>query len=117
MKHVTTRKTIIELDKVFKLFGYLRKLVTDRGQQFTSKKFQQYLQRNNIKLRKTKPYSPWANGGIERFKRCLKKVDQCAHAENNDWRQDLNKFLLLYRTSPHQTISPAPAMFIIQQTC
>ena len=112
LKHVTTRKIIIELDKVFKLFGYLGKLVTDRGQQFRSKEFQQYLRQNDITLRKTTPYSPWANGEIERFNRCLEKVNQCGHAENKDWRQELNKFLLLCRTSPHQTTSAAPATLL-----
>ena len=109
LKHVTSRKIITELDKVFKLFDYPRKLLTDRGKQFRSKEFQQYLRRNEIKLRKTTPYSPWANGEIERINRCLKKVNQCAHAENKYWRKELNKLLLLYRTSPHQTASAVPA--------
>ena len=57
LKHITTRKIITELDKVFKLFGYPRKLVTDRGQQFRLKELQQYLRQNDIKLRKTTAYS------------------------------------------------------------
>ena len=39
LTHVTTRNVITELHKVFKLFGYPRKLVTDRGQQFSSREF------------------------------------------------------------------------------
>ena len=69
LKHVTTRN-ITGFDKVFKLFGYPRKIVTDRRQQFRSKEFQRHLKQNNIKLRKTTSYSPWANGEIERFNRC-----------------------------------------------
>ena len=84
MKHVITRKIITELDKVFELFGYTRELVTDRGQQFRSKEFQKYLRQNDIKLCKTTTYSPWANGEIERLNRCLKVVNQCAHAEKKD---------------------------------
>ena len=42
LTQVTTRNIVTELDKVFKLFGYPRKLVTDRGQQLRSKEFQQY---------------------------------------------------------------------------
>ena len=60
------------------------------------------MRQNDIKLRKTTPYSPWANGEIERFNRCLKKVNQCAHAESKDWRQELNK----------QTTSAAPAALL-----
>ena len=115
LTHVTTRNIITELYKVFKLFGYPRKLVTDRGQQFRSREFQQYLGQNDIKLRKTTPYSPWANGETEWFNRCLKKVNQCVHAENKDWREELNKFLLLYRASPHQTTSAAPATLLFNR--
>ena len=115
LKHVTTRKNITELDKVFKLFGYPRRLVTGRGQQFRSKEFQQYLRQNDIKLRKTTPYYPWANGEIERCNRCIKKVNQCAHTENEDWRQKLNIFLLLHRTSPHQTTSAAPTTLLFNR--
>ena len=84
LAHVTTRNIITELDKEFKLFDYPRKLVTDRGQQFRLREFQQYLRQNDIKLRKTTPYSPWENGETERFNRCLKKINQCAHAVNKD---------------------------------
>ena len=108
LTQVTTRNIVTELDKVFKLFGYPRKLVTDRGQQLRSKEFQQYFWQNDIKLRKTMPYSPWGNGEIQRLNSCLKKVNQCTQAENKDWREELNKFLLLYRTSLHQTKSAAP---------
>ena len=40
LTHVTTRNIVTELYKVFKLFGYPRKLVTARGQQFRSREFQ-----------------------------------------------------------------------------
>ena len=39
LTHVTTRNVITELHKVFELFGYPRKLVTDRGQKFSSREF------------------------------------------------------------------------------
>ena len=37
-----------------------------------------------------------------------KYVNQCAHAENKDYGEELNKFSFLHRTSPHQTTSAAP---------
>ena len=64
LEHVTTRN-ITKLDKVFKLFGYPRKLVTNRRQEFRPREFQQYLKQNDNKLRKTTPSSPWVNGEIE----------------------------------------------------
>ena len=64
---------------------------------------------------KTTPYSPWANGEIERFNRSMKKVNQCAHAEKKDRRAELDKFLLLYRTSPHQTTNVQPATLLFNR--
>eukprot|EP00795_Rhopilema_esculentum_P017882 gene17882-biopygen1759 len=69
----------------------------------------QYLKQHGIKLRNVTPYSPWVNGEVERFNRSLKKANQCAHAEGKDWREELNKFLLLYRTTPHATTGQCPA--------
>eukprot|EP00795_Rhopilema_esculentum_P004164 gene4164-biopygen11942 len=71
--------------------------------------FKQYLKQHGIKLRNVTPYSPWVNGEVERFNRSLKKANQCAHAEGKDWREELNKFLLLYRTTPHATTGQCPA--------
>ena len=67
------------------------------------------------KRHKTTPYFLCANGEIERFNRCLKNVNQCAQSENKDWREELNKFLSLYRTSPHQTKSTAPATLLFNR--
>ena len=73
------------------------------------------LRQNDINLLKTTPYSPWANGEIEWLNRCLKKVNQCAYLENKDCREELNKFLLLYRTSPPQTLSAVPTTLLFNR--
>ena len=39
LMHVTTRKIITKLDEVFKVFGYPRKFVLNRGQQFRSREY------------------------------------------------------------------------------
>ena len=103
-------KTVTKaLDKIFSMFGYVHKLVADNGKQLISDEFKQYLKQHGLKLRNVTPYSPWVNGEVERFNRSLKKANQCAHAEGKDWRQELNKFLLLYRTTPHATTGQRPA--------
>lgn len=50
-----------DLHKVFKLFGFSRIVVTNRGKQFVS----EVLRQHNIKLRNTTPYSPWVYGESE----------------------------------------------------
>ena len=109
VKSINTQTVVKALDMIFSMFGYVYKLVADNGKQFMSDEFKQYLQRNGIKLRNVTPYSPWVNGEVERFNRSLKKANQAAYAENKDWREELNKFLLLYRTTPHATTGQCPA--------
>ncbi|XP_065064039.1 uncharacterized protein K02A2.6-like [Rhopilema esculentum] len=109
VKTINTKTVIKALDKIFSMFGYVHKLVADNGKQFISDEFKQYLKQHGIKLRNVTPYSPWVNGEVERFNRSLKKANQCAHAEGKDWREELNKFLLLYRTTPHATTGQCPA--------
>lgn len=108
-KKIDTDHVIKGLDKTFKLFGYPMKLIADNGKQMISQEFKSYLKENGIELHSTTPYSPWANGEVERFNRSLKKANQCAHAAGKDWRKELDKFLLLYRTTPHATTNTPPA--------
>ena len=109
VKSINTQTVVKALDMIFSMFGYVYKSVADNGKQFMSDEFKQYMQRNGIKLRNVTPYSPWVNGEVERFNRSLKKANQAAYAENKDWREGLNKFLLLYRTTPHATTGQCPA--------
>ena len=109
VKAINTKTVTKALDKIFSMFGYVHKLVADNGKQLISDEFKQYLKQHGIKLRNVTPYSPWVNGEVERFNRSLKKANQCAHAEGKDWRKELNKFLLLYRTTPHSTTGQCPA--------
>ncbi len=109
VKSITTKTVIKALEKIFSMFGYVHELVADNGKQLISDEFKQYLSLHGIKLKNVTPYSPVVNGEVERFNRSLKKANQCAHAEGKDWRAELNKFLLLYRTTPHATTGECPA--------
>ncbi|KAL9976001.1 hypothetical protein ACROYT_G013230 [Oculina patagonica] len=68
-----------------------------------------YLEEMGIKHRLTTPLWPRANGEVERQNRSLLKAMRVAHAEKRDWRIELNKFLLAYRSTPHVTAGKSPA--------
>ena len=59
------------------------------------------------------PHWPSANGEVERMNQTLKRAAQCADAEGKNWREELHKFLLTYRTTPHciTGVSLASLMF------
>ena len=59
------------------------------------------------------PLWPQANGEVERQNRSLLKAMRVAHSEGRDWRKELQKFLLGYRSTPHTTtgVSPPKLLF------
>lgn len=113
MKSVTSDKIIDSLEPIFARYGFPLSVKTDNGPQFKSEMFENYLKQNGIEHRKTTPYWPQANGEVERQNRSLLKVMRIAHAKHRDWKQELNKHLLAYRSTPHSTtgLSPAELMF------
>ena len=46
-------------------------------------------------------YWPQANGIVQRFNQPLRKAIQTAFSEGRIRRQELNRFLLQYRSTPH----------------
>ena len=76
-------------------------------------KFEEFLSKNGIAHRKSPPLWPQANGEVERQNRTLLKVLKIAQVEGKRWKDELNKFLLAYRTTPHCTtgMTPASLMF------
>ena len=59
------------------------------------------------------PLWPQASRDVERQNRTLLKSLKVAHVEGKNWREELQKFLLAYRTTPQTStgITPAFLMF------
>ena len=55
------------------------------------------------------PHWPSANGEVERMNRTIKHAIQCAHHDGKNWRDEVQNFLLVYRTTPHTITGAAPA--------
>lgn len=113
MKSTNSTKVIEALDNFFTTHGLPKSVRTDNGPQFVSAEFENFLKTNGIEHRHTTPLWPQANGEVERQNRTLLKNIKIAHSEKKNWRQELNTFLIAYRTTPHCTtgVSPAELMF------
>lgn len=110
MKKGTSSSQIInKLQKTFALFGYPRQIMTDNGKQFVSDEFKAFLNQHNIHHHPVTPYWPQANGEVERFNRTIGKIIQCSAAEGKDWRNELDRFLLYFRTTPHTATGKSPS--------
>lgn len=61
----------------------------------------------------TAPYWPQANGEVERQNRSILKRLKIAHAEQKNWRSEILKFLIMYRSTPHTTTGVSPAELML----
>ena len=98
---------------MFATHGLPLSMKTDNGSQFVSEEFEAFLKDNNIEHRTSTPLWPLANGEVERQNRSLLKAMRVAHSEAHDWRKEMPKFLLGYRSTPHTTTGVSPAKLLV----
>ena len=58
------------------------------------------------------PLWPQANGHVERQNRTLLKTLKVAHVEGKNLREELQKFLLAYKTTPQTSTGVTPAFLM-----
>ena len=97
---LTAKSVIPRFDKVFCEFGIRKTLKTDNGSPFDGGDFQKYMNLMGIHHRRITPLWPCANGETERFMRTVKKVIM---ETPQNWKQEMFKLLLDYRTTSHTT--------------
>lgn len=113
MIKIDTSETIKRLKRIFARFGLPISITADNGRQLVSEVFKQYCRLNNIELISTTPYWPQQNGEVERQNRSLLKRLKNSQEQKGNWQEDLQEYLLMYRSTPHSTTlkSPAELMF------
>ena len=108
--YATSTNNVIKcLDNWFTSHGLPELIVSDNGVQFTSVEFKDFVKENGICHRKVTPYSPQANGEVERQNRSIMKAIKTIRAEGKDWKKELNVFLKAYRSTPHTVTNFSPA--------
>lgn len=80
-------------------FGVPAHVTTDRGPQFTSSEWVDFLQSLGITQHCTTSFHPQSNGMVERFHRSLKNALR-ARSQGSDWLKELPWVLLGLRTVP-----------------
>ncbi|XP_055306964.1 uncharacterized protein K02A2.6-like [Sitodiplosis mosellana] len=109
MTKIDSSETIKRLERIFARFGLPLSIHADNGRQLVSEEFKQYCRVNNITLISTTPYWPQQNGEVERQNRSLLKRLSICQSEKGNWQDDLQKYLLMYRSTPHSTTLKTPA--------
>ena len=107
--HSTSAPSVIpKLDRIFATHGIPVKLSSDNGPPFNGEEFERYVKFLGIKWKPSTPLWPQGNANVENFNKPLTKLLQAAHLEGKNWKQELQRFLLSYRTTPHSTTKIAP---------
>lgn len=113
MKKIDSAETIKRLRKTFSRFGLPSSITADNGRQFISDEFKKYCDINNIKLITTIPYWPQQNGEVERQNRSILKRLIISQNTGEDWTEDLQDFLLMYRTTSHPITLKSPSELLL----
>ena len=111
----STKASIVipKLDRIFSVHGIPDVIKTDNGPPFNGE--ENYVKTLGIKLELPTPLWPKGNAEAERFMQPLCKALKTAKIEQRPWRQELNRFLLQYRTTPHCSTRVPPAELLFNR--
>eukprot|EP00794_Sanderia_malayensis_P005113 gene5112-biopygen4171 len=114
----STKASVVipKLDKIFSVHGLPDTVKTDNGPPFSGHDFHRYLSTLGIKHELSTPCWPQANGEVEQFNQPLGKALRTAVTEGKVWKQELYRFLLQYRTTPHSTTKVAPCELLFNRS-
>lgn len=102
-------RTIEALEDIFYRWGVPTIIISDNGQPFASKKFEDYMKARGIIHDRTTPYTPNQNGEVERQNRGIKKCLKIAKLEGTNWKRALKIHINAYNNRPHSTTGKAPS--------
>ena len=96
------------LNSLFTLFGPPSSIHSDRGSQFESAEFKNFLKRWNITKTRTTPFHPSGNGQCERFNGIIWKTVQLRLCQENlsadKWESQLSYSLMNIRSLPSRAL-------------
>ncbi|UYV64551.1 hypothetical protein LAZ67_3001165, partial [Cordylochernes scorpioides] len=115
IEDISSKTIIKKLMEIFARHGYPHEVVTDNGLQFVSTSMERFLKECGIRHLKASPYYPKSNGKIERFHRFLKKQFNSSSEEGKDWKEDLSRILMSYRTTPNRSTGKTPAFLLFSR--
>ena len=110
MHSTTSRKMIQALTPIFTRYGYPCSRKSANAPQFVSEEFENFLVTHGIQDQKFPPLWPQANNEVERQNRTLVKSLKVVEVEGKKWKDELDKFLLAYRTTPHSSTGGNPSI-------
>jgi hypothetical protein len=126
LAHFIPVKTTYKGSKLAKLYmarivclhGVPKKIVSDRGTQFTSKFWEKLHESMDTKLNFSSAYHPQTDGQTERVNQILEDMLRaCALKDNQSWDKCLPYVEFSYNNSYQESIKMAPFEFLYGRKC
>jgi len=116
-KTTSSEEVIQRILSIFNLFGFPKRIISDRGTLFTSFNFKEFAKENNIKHVLTAVASPWANGQVERVNRFLKSTLSKIVNEDQEWKSVIGKAQFVINNTLHKAIDATPSKILLGYDC
>ena len=114
-KSTSAKACISKLDRIFATHSIPRKIRTDNGPHFNGDEFKRYMEAIGIEWNTSARLWPQANGNAQSIMKPMGKVMKTATLEGKNWRQELQRFLLNYRPTPHATTKVPPCKLLFNR--
>ena len=111
----SAKACIPKLDCIFATHGIPKKIKTDNGPPFNGNDFKRYMAALGIEWKTSTPLWPQGNGNAESVMKPLGKVIKTSMLEGKNWRQELQRFLLNYHSTPHATTKMPPCELLFNR--
>ena len=103
------------LDTSFATHGYPAKVIHDGGPPYNSQAWADYARQSGFESVLCTPEHPQANGQAEKFMASIVKIAHASIAENKHPKEEILKFLLNYRNTPHSSTGVTPASLMMKR--
>lgn len=96
-------------DSILAVHGKPIRIITDRGTQFTSVEWKEFISKMDIEHKLTTPYHPQSNGIDERLNGTLMRILRSyVNRYQNDWDDHLKWSLYVYNNTVHDSTGYSP---------
>ena len=116
MKNTSAQSVMRKFHKIFSMFCYPKKVLSDNGLPFQSDLLKFYFKFLGIKHRKITRRYTQANGVIEKFMKVVSKAIETSVYENRNWKNDLDEVLHNHRFNFFTTTCYSPAQFFFNRS-
>ncbi|XP_065067025.1 protein NYNRIN-like [Rhopilema esculentum] len=116
LNSTTAPAVIPKLDRIFATHGIPVKLKTDNGPPFNGNEFKRYTKALGMEWKPSTPLWLQGNSNVESLTKAIGKVLQTAKLEGKNWKQELQRFLLTYQTTLHDTTKVPPCELLFNRS-